>query len=119
MSPNEVRTRKELIDPALVKVGWTVNDPGQVGIEIPVDGYDAEPWNGVTDYCFYWSNGEIIAVIEAKKQVRDPNVAREQGHHYKVISSRSTNANSCCIKVAIIPACRHADDRGLLDQRAE
>jgi hypothetical protein len=30
-----------------------LRDPAQVGIEIPVDGYDAEPWNGITDYCLY------------------------------------------------------------------
>ena len=82
MSPNEARTRKEMIDPALSKAGWNLNDPNQVGIEIPVDGYDAEPWNGITDYCLYQPNGEVIAVVEAKKQVRDPNVAREQARHY-------------------------------------
>ena len=27
-------------------------------------------------------NGEVLAVVEAKKQVRDPNVAREQARHY-------------------------------------
>lgn len=82
MSPNEARTRKEKIDPALLKAGWNLKDSTQVGIEIPVDGYDAEPWNGITDYCLYRPNGEIIAVVEAKKQIRDPNVAREQARHY-------------------------------------
>ena len=82
MSPNEARTRKNIIDPALVKAGWSLSDQTQVGIEIPVDGYDAEPWNGITDYCLYRPNGEVLAVVEAKKQVRDPNVAREQARHY-------------------------------------
>jgi len=82
MSPNEARTRQEHIDPALKKAGWDVHDSAQVGIEISVDGYDAEPWNGITDYCLYRPNGEVIAVVEAKKQVRDPNVAREQARHY-------------------------------------
>jgi hypothetical protein len=82
MSPNEARTRKEKIDPALLKAGWNLHDPLQVGIEIPVDGYDAEPWNGITDYCLYRENGEVVAVVEAKKQLRDPNVAREQARHY-------------------------------------
>jgi hypothetical protein len=48
MSRNEANTRKELIDKALEKAEWNLNDSNQVGIEIPVDGYDAEPWNGVT-----------------------------------------------------------------------
>ncbi len=33
--PNEAKTRKELIDPALKKAGWDVNNPEQVPIEIP------------------------------------------------------------------------------------
>jgi type I site-specific restriction endonuclease len=28
------------------------------------------------------ANSEVLAVVEAKKQVRDPNVAREQARHY-------------------------------------
>jgi len=39
---------------------------------------NCQPRNGITDYCLYRPNGEVIAVVEAKKQVRDPNVAREQ-----------------------------------------
>jgi type I site-specific restriction endonuclease len=75
MSRNEANTRKELIDKALEKAGWNLGDSNQVGIEIPVDGYDAAPWNGVTDYCLYLPNGEVIAVVEAKRQSRDPRVA--------------------------------------------
>ncbi|BCL37104.1 hypothetical protein [Nostoc sp. MS1] len=51
MSLSEANTRTAFIDPALTKAGWNLQDPNQVGFEIPVDGYDAEPWNGVTDYC--------------------------------------------------------------------
>lgn len=82
MTPNEARTRKERIDPALEKAGWNVMDPAQVGREIPVDGVDQEPWNGVTDYCLYRTNGEVLAVVEAKRQSRQPNVAREQARLY-------------------------------------
>jgi len=79
---NEANTRKELIDKALQTAGWNLEDPNQVGIEIPVDGYDAEPWNGVTDYCLYQPNGEVIAVVEAKRQSRDPRVAEQQVRDY-------------------------------------
>ncbi|MDX2097772.1 MAG: N-6 DNA methylase, partial [Leptolyngbyaceae cyanobacterium bins.59] len=82
-SPNEAWTRKELIDPKLEAAGWDLSPAkGEVRFEIPVDGYDAEPWNGVTDYCLYRSNGEVIAVVEAKKQSRDPRVAEQQVRHY-------------------------------------
>ena len=42
--PTARTTRRKLIDPALDKAGWDVNDPSQVGIEIPVDGFDPAAW---------------------------------------------------------------------------
>jgi hypothetical protein len=41
---SEELTRKEMIDPQLEKVGWYLRDHSKVKFEIPVDGYDAEPW---------------------------------------------------------------------------
>ncbi len=79
---NEARTRYILIDPALTKAGWNLEDRTQVGLEIPVDGYDAEPWNGVTDYCLYAPSGEVIAVVEAKRCSRSPREADEQLRYY-------------------------------------
>jgi len=38
--PNEAKTRKELIDPALKKAGWNVTNPDQGGLEIPIDDFD-------------------------------------------------------------------------------
>lgn len=66
MSRNEANTRKEVIDKAPQTAGWHLEDPNQVGTEIPVDGYDAAPGKGVTDYGLYQPNGEAIAVVEAK-----------------------------------------------------
>jgi predicted type IV restriction endonuclease len=43
MTINEAKTRKDRIDPALKRAGYDVGNPAQVGIEIPVDGYDKEP----------------------------------------------------------------------------
>jgi len=40
----EFTTRRELIDPALKRAGWDVNDPQRVGLEIPVDGFDPQAW---------------------------------------------------------------------------
>ena len=42
--PNEAQTRKELIDPQLEKAGWDLHNNSQVGIEIPVDDFDAGAW---------------------------------------------------------------------------
>jgi type I restriction enzyme R subunit len=79
---SEERTRKEMIDPQLEQAGWYLRDHSKVNIEIPVDGYDAEPFNGVTDYCLYRENGEVLAVVEAKKTVVDVRLAEAQLTHY-------------------------------------
>jgi type I restriction enzyme, R subunit len=79
---SEAETRKELIDPQLEKVGWFLRDKTKVGTEIPVDGYDAEPWNGVSDYILLRENGEILAVVEAKKTIIDVRLAEAQLTYY-------------------------------------
>ena len=79
---SEKRTRKEMIDPQLEHAGWYLRDHSKVKTEIPVDGYDAEPWNGVTDYCLYRENGEVLAVVEAKKTSTDVRQAEAQLEYY-------------------------------------
>lgn len=82
MRLNESQTRSHHIDPQLAHAGWSLNDRSLVRREIPVDGYDAEPWNGVTDYCLYQSSGNFLAVVEAKRCSRNPREADEQLRHY-------------------------------------
>ena len=79
---SEERTRKEMIDPQLEQAGWYLRDHSLVDIEIPVDGYNAEPWNGVTDYCLFRANGEVLAVVEAKKASVDVRLAQAQLEYY-------------------------------------
>jgi len=79
---NEEQTRYNLIDPLLEKAGWNLADRRSVGFEIPVDGYDAAPDNGITDYCLFRENGEVMAVIEAKRTKRDARVGKEQLYQY-------------------------------------
>jgi type I restriction enzyme, R subunit len=78
----EAKTRKELIDPAIEKAQWRLTDRTQVGFEIPVDGADAAPWNGVTDYVLWRENGDVLAVVEAKKSTFEPRLAQQQLDHY-------------------------------------
>src|SRR2546428_14143975 len=78
MRINEAQTRAILIDPLLLSAGWNLKARTQVDIEIPVDGYDAEPWNGVTDYCLFHPSGEVLAIVEAKKTVRHARDGQEQ-----------------------------------------
>ena len=85
MSPlqiNEKETRYSIIDPLLVKAGWNLADHTQVGFEIPVTNYDKTIVKGFTDYCLYRTNGDVLAIIEAKKTSRDPRVGKEQVFQY-------------------------------------
>jgi type I restriction enzyme, R subunit len=79
---SESETRYQLIDPMVEKAGWILADRRQVGFEVPVDGYDASPMNGITDYCLYMDNGEVLAVIEAKRTRRDARVGKKQLEEY-------------------------------------
>lgn len=79
---SEERTRKQMIDPQLEQAGWYLRDHAKVKIEIPVDEYDAEPWNGVSDYCLYRENGEVLAVVEAKRTSTDVRLAEAQLNYY-------------------------------------
>ncbi|MBE0672133.1 MAG: DEAD/DEAH box helicase family protein [Anaerolineales bacterium] len=79
---SEERTRKEMIDPQLERAGWYLRDHSKVKEEIPVDGETAEPWNGVTDYSLYRENGEILAVVEAKRTSTDVRLAEAQLTYY-------------------------------------
>ena len=82
MNLNENQTRKQLIDGQIAKAVWNITDLTQVRFEVPASG-DVEDWtDGITDYSLYLPNGEIIAVVEAKKQSRSPHTARQQALIY-------------------------------------
>lgn len=112
-SSTEAQARRNLIDPALRQAGWDVDDPDQVGIEIPVDGFDPAAWKvleaklkrlgeagvpykaklpaGVSDYVLYRPNGEVAAVVEAKRSSIDPRLAQTQTEFYATeIEKRQT-----------------------------
>lgn len=82
MDLNESQTRHQLINPQLQRAEWRLADRSLVKFEVPVDGYDAQPWNGVTDYCLYDYAGNVLAVVEAKRCCRSPREADEQLRHY-------------------------------------
>lgn len=82
MQANEAQTRVLQIDPQLRAASWKLNDRTQVRLEVPVDGYNAEPWNGVTDYCMYDASGNVLAVVEAKRCSRNAREADEQLRYY-------------------------------------
>lgn len=82
MTLNENQTRKRHIDSQLSQAGWNLLDSTQVRFEVPASGVDEDWFDGITDYSLYLPNGEIIAVVEAKRQSRSPQVARKQATDY-------------------------------------
>ncbi len=83
---SEERTRREMIDPQLERAGWYLHDHSKVKIEIPVDGYDAEPWNGVSDYCLYRENGEVLA-RKIKTKIAQQNYNADQIRFLRAVQS--------------------------------
>lgn len=100
-NPTEAQVRAQLIDPALKKAGWDVSNPDLVRIEIPVDDVDPAAWQilkgkfkeagvtyqvglpaGVCDYALYRPDGDIIAVVEAKRTTTQPLLAQAQTEFY-------------------------------------
>src|SRR5436189_5655102 len=84
MTLSENQTRKRHIDGQITAAGWNLLDAHQVKFEVPASGVDDDWFDGITDYSLYQPNGEIIAVIEAKRQSRSPQTAREQAKLYAV-----------------------------------
>jgi type I restriction enzyme R subunit len=98
---NEAQTRKQYIDQALAVAGWDVADPKRVGSEIPADGFAPQAWqalqnqireaglpldaklpSGICDYVLYRENGEVLAVVEAKRTSIDPRMGQAQTRFY-------------------------------------
>ncbi len=82
MNPNEAQTRKALIDVQIAKAGWDLSNSNEVRFEVTASGIDDDWFDGITDYSLYLPNGEIIAIVEAKRQSRSPQTAREQAKIY-------------------------------------
>ncbi len=67
---NEACTRKDMIDPALARAGWDVHNPNQVGLEIPVDGFDPAAWQALL--------GRVAKTSRPQPPPRCPAVRRRQ-----------------------------------------
>ncbi len=68
---------------ALIRLAWQVLQ--QKLAQIRAAGgvtYDLETPKGVSDYALYRPNGEIIAVVEAKRTSTDPRLAQAQAEFY-------------------------------------
>lgn len=79
---NEFQTRKMFIDEDLKTLGWRI-DQVQVVEEYYVDDMENIPGKqGYIDYVLFGKDGAPLAVVEAKKTTKDPNVGKQQAVLY-------------------------------------
>lgn len=85
---NEAETRKLFIDLLLEEAKWEVLDkegaivPSKACIEIEVTGMPNSTGVGYVDYVLFGANGKPLAVVEAKRTSKSPEVGRQQAILY-------------------------------------
>lgn len=78
---NEFETRKKYIDVDLKSLGWDFEK--NIHRELPVLNMSGKIGNnGFADYVLFGDNGLPLAVIEAKRTSKDPNIGRQQAVLY-------------------------------------
>jgi type I restriction enzyme, R subunit len=76
----EIQTRDYFIDLLLKEAGWALDKPNNR--EFPVTGMPNESGNGFVDYVLWGDDGKPLAVIEAKRTRRNPQVGQQQAKLY-------------------------------------
>ncbi len=83
---NEQTTRRRLIDQMLIDAGWNVGANGanteSVRQEVLLTGQPTPTGDGYADYVLYGANGKPLAVVEAKRTVKDAREGAEQARLY-------------------------------------
>lgn len=85
---SEAETRKLFIDLLLEEAKWEVLDkegaivPSKACIEIEVTGMPNSTGVGYVDYVLFGANGKPLAVVEAKRTTKSPEVGRQQAILY-------------------------------------
>ncbi len=85
---SEAETRRRFIDLMLREAGWEVLETeGDIAaskacIEVEVEGMPNDAGKGYVDYVLFGANGKPLAVVEAKRTSKDPNVGKHQAELY-------------------------------------
>jgi len=91
---SEETTRHRLIDQELQDAGWNVGPNGksneQVRQEVRLSTMPTESREGYADYVLYGDDGKPLAVIEAKKTVKDARIGAEQARIYATCLEKET-----------------------------
>src|SRR5690606_13388313 len=77
---HEADTRRLLIDVLLREAGWEVGR--NAAAEVPVAGMPNQMGAGFADYVLWGKDGKPLAVVEAKRSLKDPDVGRQQAKLY-------------------------------------
>ncbi|ORE88765.1 type III restriction enzyme, Res subunit [Oceanococcus atlanticus] len=77
---NEADTRKLIIDVLLREAGWVVGETA--GEEVPVTGMPNQHGEGFADYVLWGADGKPLAVVEAKRTTKDPEMGQQQAKLY-------------------------------------
>ena len=77
---NEDETRKLIIDLALERAGWPLDQ--KQDREYEVTGMPTESGVGYADYVLWGDDGKPLALVEAKKTTVDPEVGQQQAKLY-------------------------------------
>jgi type I restriction enzyme, R subunit len=77
---DEATTRKRIIDLDLQRAGWAPDQPRDR--EYEVTGMPNQRGLGYVDYVLWGDDGKPLAVVEAKKTIRDPRVGQQQAKLY-------------------------------------
>lgn len=78
---DERTTRKLFIDEDLKKLGWQF-DGVMVQEEYPVHNMGDKHSDGFVDYVLFGKDHKPLAVVEAKKTSKDPNIGKQQAKDY-------------------------------------
>ena len=77
---SEAQTRDYFIDLLLKEAGWTLDQSRDR--EFPVQGMPTASGKGFVDYVLWGDDGKPLALVEAKRTRRDPQVGQQQAKLY-------------------------------------
>lgn len=80
----EFTTRKSYIDMDMLQEGWRLEGPtANVIQEMPLKGIpETKTGNGAADYVLMGNDGKPLAVVEAKRTSKEPEVGKHQARYY-------------------------------------
>ena len=77
---SEAETRRLIIDVLLAEAGWPLNQ--ERDREYPVTGMPNTAGKGYVDYVLWGADGLPLAVVEAKRTIKSPQVGQQQARLY-------------------------------------